>query len=222
GALFIEGAERIVATAGETARAVRAAQDGVGQTLRIGMTQTAAYQVVASALSAFRDRHRRAAVRLFESKTAELERRLEQNALDVAFLHPPLHAPGLTEKTLAQTPMTRVDFADPRATARPTVAYPRSEAPVLMGVLARSEDDETGDFPAAEADTMLCAMVLSRAGYGRCVLPGDYAYSAVRPAAMEDAVQTEFLLETAIARRSLDRRPIIRDLVDCAVAAGAR
>ena len=83
GEQFVEGAERVITAAEETARSARHAQAGLGQTLRIGMTQVAAYQVVIPTLVAFREHHPHARIKLIEGTTAGLEKRLEQSVLDV-------------------------------------------------------------------------------------------------------------------------------------------
>lgn len=219
GSVFVEGADRIVTAARETARAARQAHAGFGQTVRIGMTQTAAYQILVPALNAFRQSHAHVKIRLHQDNTSSLERGLEQNALDVAFLHPPLHAPGLTDKVLVRVPMALFD-AHPEATEdRPLIHYPRAQAPVLMGALMRRDLADETDYPAAEADTMLGAIVLSRAGFGPMVVPEDYPSPFGEDPACKLRTETGIVLETAVARRSLDRRPIIQQLIDCAVAA---
>ena len=138
GAQFVEGAERVITAAEETARSARNAQAGLGQTIRVGMTQVAAYQIVGPALGAFREAHPHARIHLTEGTTAGLERHLEQGGIDVAFLHPPIHAPGLSERFLMRVPLGVFDLrADPRR-PRPVISFPRAEAPVLMGEITRA------------------------------------------------------------------------------------
>lgn len=216
GEQFVEGAERVITAAAETAQSARNAHKGFGQTLRIGTTQLAAYQIVIPSLTAFRAEHPSARIKLYEGTTASLEKRLEQGAVDVAFLHPPLHAPGLSETFLLTAPMAIFDGApDPQA-RRPLVAYPRAEAPVLMGALGRQTTDGNGEFPAAEADTMLGAMILSRAGFGPFACALDYPSFFERTFACLDTTKTELTLDTSIARRALDRRPMIESLIKAA------
>ncbi len=218
GEQFLEGAERVVLAAREAAESARNAQAGLGQTLRVGMTQVAAYQVVVPALTGFRALHPQARLRVYEGTTAALERQLELQRLDAAFLHPPLHAPGLSERPLAEVGLTRFDACpDPRR-PRPLIRFPRAEAPVLMGELARAEEDYSGPYPAAEADTMRGALVLSKSGFGPFVAPHDYPNPAERSAASDEAQPTGLVLATSIAFRSLDRRPLLRELVEAAVA----
>lgn len=218
GEQFVEGAERIITAAEETARSTRNAQAGLGQTLRIGMTQVAAYQIVIPTLIAFRQQHPHARIKLFEGTTAGLERRLEQGAIDVAFLHPPLHAPDLSDTPLLTTPMAIFDGDPDPMHRRPMVAYPRSEAPVLMGVLARQTNDGSGEFPAAEADTMLGALILSRSGFGPFSVTTDFPtpFNEEEISLLEQ--ETGLILETSIARRSLDRRPMVETLIKSAVS----
>ncbi len=221
GEQFVEGAERVMTAAEETARSAQNAQAGLGQTLRIGMTQVSAYQIAIPALRRFRAVHPQARLKLLERSTAELERKLEQGAIDLAFLHPPLHAPGLTDTPLVTVPMSFFDADPDPLRRRPMVRFPRAEAPVLMGELARRAQDGDGSFPAAEADTMLGAVVLSCAGFGPFSVPSDYP----RPARHADwhvlADESGLVLETSIARRALDRRPMVETLVRAAVDAAA-
>ncbi len=218
GAQFVEGAERVITAAEETTRSARNAQAGLGQTLRIGMTQVAAYQVVIPTLIAFRQEHPHARIKLYEGTTAGLEKRLEQGMVDIAFLHPPLHAPGLSETLLLSTPMSIFDGDPDPMNRRPLVAYPRAEAPVLMGVLARQSNEGNGEYPAAEADTMLGAIILSRAGFGPFATTADYPTPFEKTESCLNAQSTGLSLDTSIARRSLDRRPMVETLIKAAIS----
>lgn len=219
GAQFVEGAERVITAAEETTESTRNVQAGLGQTIRIGMTQVAAYQIVVPALSAFREAHPRARIRLFEGTTAELERRLEQNTIDAAFVHPPLHAPGLSEKRLVRAPLARFDASPPDRKRRPLIRYPRAEAPVLMGEIARDREMLEGDYPEVEADTMLGANVLSRAGFGPFVTTEDFPSPFEKTEEYGQPEPLDIELETCIAWRSLDRRSLLRQLIDSAILA---
>ncbi|WP_306118412.1 MULTISPECIES: LysR family transcriptional regulator [unclassified Roseitalea] len=217
GLAFLEGARRVLDAAEETADAVRGARDGLGQTLRIGMTQVAAYQVVGPTMAAFRLANPLARVRLTEGTTAALEGRLEQRHIDVAFIHPPLHSSDLSEKKLAEAPMAR--FCLGNEPDRPLIRFPKAEAPVLMGGLARDEGSAPGTLELlAEADTILGAAILSEAGYGPFPAPADFALRSLD--SNTPAVPLRQTFETCIAWRTLDRRPIIRALVDAAQSAG--
>lgn len=224
GEQFLEGAERVLVAAKEAAESAQNAQAGLGQTLRIGMTQVAAYQVVIPALSAFRALHPHARLRLSEATTAFLERQLEQSRIDAAFLHPPLHAPGLSDRKLTSVRLSRFDAIPDTGKPRPMIRFPRSEAPVLMAELGRFEPDYAGPFPEAEADTMLGAIVLSRAGFGPFVAPQDYPSPFEKTEACLVSSPTSLELETSIAYRSMDRRPLLRELVNetCKAVAAKR
>lgn len=218
GVQFVEGAERVIAAALETAQSARNAHAGLGQTLRIGMTQVAAYQILIPTLTAFRQHYPHARVRLVEGTTAGLEKRLEQGTLDAAFLHPPLHAPGLSETFLLSTPMALFDGDPDPLRRKPMIAYPRAEAPVLMGALARQAQQGNGEYPAAEADTMLGAIILSRAGFGPFAATADYPTPFDKTDACLASSDTDLTLDTALARRLLDRRPMIETLLKSALA----
>ncbi len=219
GEQFVEGAERVITAAEETAQSARNAQAGLGQTLRIGMTQVAAYQIVIPTLIAFRKHHPHARVKLYEGTTAGLEKRLEQGMIDAAFLHPPLHAPDLSETFLLSTPVAHFDGDPDPMLRRPMVAYPRSEAPVLMGALWRQSNQGNGEYPAAEADTMLGAIVLSRAGFGPFAATVDYPTPFEKTEQCLVSTDTGLTLDTSIARRLLDRRPMIETLIKSAAGA---
>ena len=220
GLAFVEGARRVVDAAAEALDAARAARSGFGLTLRIGVTQIAAYQVVVPCLAAFRRAHPKARLRLIEGTSASLERDLEQNVVDAAFLHPPLHAPGLSTRVLYGFPLVRRNgHAD--GAGLPPIRYPRHEAPVMMGEIERRSQD-AGEDPAplaqVEADTAIGALTLSLAGYGPAILPADFP--AFGSAAQEATPFGDLTLETSIAWRTLDRRPAIKALLDCARAEG--
>ena len=213
GLAFVDGARRVLDTAEETADAVRGARDGLGQTLRIGMTQVAAYQVVGACLMRFRKQHPLARIRLFEGTTAGLEARLEQRQTDVAFLHPPLHSSDLSEKVLKVVPIGR--FAPNGSDDRRLVRFPRDEAPVLMGAITRKEDHAPGTTESlAEADTILGAALLSEAGYGPFAAPVDFPHPIVRDAAATSRAHAYQSFETSIAWRTLDRRSIVRSFIE--------
>lgn len=216
GEQFVEGAERVITAAEETAQSARNAQAGLGQTLRIGMTQVAAYQIVIPTLVNFRQHHPHARIKLYEGTTAGLEKRLEQGMIDVAFLHPPLHAPDLSETYLLSTPMALFDGDPDPMSRKPMVAYPRAEAPVLMGALARQSNKGNGEFPAAEADTMLGAIILSRAGFGPFAATADYPTPFEKTEHCLSSTDTGLTLDTSIARRLLDRRPMVETLIKSA------
>ena len=213
GLAFVDGARRVLDTAEETADAVRGARDGLGQTLRIGMTQVAAYQVVGDCLRRFRQHHPLARVRLIEDTTAGLELRLEQRTADVAFLHPPIHSSDLSERVLKAVPIGR--FGRDEDGERGLIRFPQAEAPVLMGAIARKEDhlsEPVGSL--AEADTVLGAALLSEAGYGPFAAPVDFPHPIVRDAVARSSVHAYQSFETSIAWRTLDRRPIVRSFVE--------
>jgi DNA-binding transcriptional LysR family regulator len=212
GIAFVEGARRVLDAAAETTDAVRGAAAGLGQTLRIGMTQIAAYQVVGRALTAFRAAQPLARIYLTENVTAKLEAALERRELDAAFLHPPLHAAGLSEKPLLSVPFCRYDR--PGEEKAPLIAYPRAEAPVLMASLMRREAADA--LPSrAEADTIHGAILLAEAGYGAFAAPADFPHSEL---GAQVAANEAEVLDTSIAWRSLDRRPLLRALIDATLS----
>lgn len=91
---------------------------------------------MAPILAAFRKAHPTARLTLSEGTTDSLERDLEQGSIDVAFLHPPLHAPGLSTHRLYRASLVCSDY-HPDGLTRSPVGVPRHKAPVLMGEVDR-------------------------------------------------------------------------------------
>ena len=218
GVAFVEGARRVMDAAAEAVDAARSARSGFGLTLRLGTTEIAAYQVVVPCLTAFRRAHPKARLRLIEGTSASLERDLEQNVIDAAFLHPPLHAPGLSARVLYSFALAcrngHAEGAD-----LPPIRYPRHEAPVMMGEIERhgqEPEDDPGSLAQVEADTAIGALTLSLAGYGPAVLPADFP--AFGLPLEENTPLGDLTLQTSIAWRSLDRRPAIKALLEAARA----
>lgn len=224
GLAFAEGARRVIDAASEAVAAARAAQSGFGLTLRLGATQIAAYQVLPKCLAAFRRAHPQARLRLREGTSASLERDLERNLLDVAFLHPPIHAPGLSERTLARTSFA-LRLGAPDGADRPVIRYPRDEAPVLMAELDRTLSAPGDAFdvaPAAEGESVIAALALSAAGYGPAATPADFpAFGALGGDPVEAPDLSAVVLHTSVAWRSLDRRPAVKALVAAARSVAA-
>ena len=194
--------------------AARDADRGLGQSLRIGMTQIAATQVVIPLLAAFRRESPYARVRLTEGTSASLETQVEQNLIDVAFLDPPLHQAGLSELHLMSQRLAKYNAKMYSGDDVPAIRYTRAEAPVLVAEIDRKEPDTIDRHALAEVDTVLCAIVLSHAGYG------PYIASALFPSPF-DKIETcvderlvDVELATSAVWRSLDRRPLVRALLD--------
>ena len=210
GLVFLEGARRILDAADETADAARGVAAGQGRLIRVGMTQIAAYQIVAPVLRRFRELSGATArIKLQESATAALEAALERGELDAAFAHPPFHSAVLNERQLCAAPFVRFETNHDQ----PLIHYPRGEAPVLMGALGRRE--AITDLAQAEADTILGAITLSIAGYGAFAAPADFPHPHLAEA-RRSREETE-ILETSIVWRRLDRRENVQALVKAAI-----
>lgn len=220
GLAFCEGAQRVQDASTETLAAVRAAEDGFGLTLRIGMTQLATHSAVVPALTRFRKAHPRARLRLVEGTTWSLERDLEQSLIDIAFLHPPLHAPGLSQRVLCDAGVILI-AASQASLSRKPVRYPRNEAPVLMGQIERhhlvASLPDTDD-PPVEANSALTALTLSAAGYGPAFITDDFPSCDFEFEVMSND-EPVTRLETSIAWRTLDRRTALRAFLDVATDA---
>ncbi|MCI4665469.1 MAG: LysR family transcriptional regulator [Neomegalonema sp.] len=211
---FIDGARATMEAADRAVMAARNAAEGMGETLVVGMTQVAAYRVVEPVLRAFLRNQPKARILLREGTTARLEAQIENREIDIAFVHPPLHTSSIVERQIAPGDLVRLDLA-PEKTPH-VVSYPRAEAPVLMGELGRVRD-AAGQTSIAEADTMLGAILLSRAGYGSCIVDRDFAANTVGPGVCQDA-PTAGALDISLAWRALDRRRIVELFVETALA----
>ncbi|MEM6669488.1 MAG: LysR family transcriptional regulator [Pseudomonadota bacterium] len=213
GAAFIEGSRRTLNAADASVEAARAAQDGFGEMLRVGFTQIAAHQVMAPILNQFRAANPDARLSLSEGTSASLERDLEIGTIDVAFLHPPLHATGLHSRELLRVDL-ECRFLHQEGRDRPPIGAPRHKAPVLMGEVDRLWNRLALDAPPAppiEADTLIGSLVLSSAGYGAAlVVAGFPSFGFDDVAAPEE---TGLTLVTSIGWRRLDRRPIVKSML---------
>ncbi len=220
GMAFCEAAQRVVDASAEAIDALHAVASGFGLTLRLGMTQLAAHQAVIPVLKRFRATHPQARIKLNEGTTWSLERDVEKGNIDAAFLHPPLHAPGLSQRVLARTNVVLANLSD-QAHA-PLIAYPRFEAPVMMGQVegALAQHDANVSSPGenpigvSEGNTAIACLSLSAAGYGTALVTEDlpdFGFN-VTAARTKEAL---FELETSVAWRKLDRRPVIKSLLDC-------
>ena len=220
GAAFCEAAQRVIDASAEAVDALKAVASGFGLTLRLGMTQLTAHQAVVPVLKRLRAAHPKARIKLCEGTTWSLERDVEQGTLDAAFLHPPLHAPSLTQRVLTRSRVVLANLSD--QTDAPLIAYPRSEAPVMMGTVAdaltRNSKHRNGravdPIGASEGNTGIACLCLSAAGYGTALVTNDLPDFGFDMSGVRNSPHL-FDLETSIAWRKLDRRPIIQKLLAC-------
>lgn len=216
GLAFVEGARRVLDLAEEAVQAARAANVGIGARLTVGFTQISAYQGLVEVLSRFRNDQPATLLSLVEGTTAVLERDLEQGALDLAFLHPPLHAPGLSLRLLWQERVV-IWTLHPDGCGRAPISLPRDKAPVLRTELDRaltSRAKTTQSAPTVDADTVIGTLVLSAAGYGPCT--SLESFPAERFTVFERDPEPLMTLDTALAWRSRDRRPTVRAMLAAA------
>lgn len=209
GNAFTEAARRIIEMADQSVEVARDADRGLGQFLRIGMTQIAAVQVVVPILRVFRDENPFARVRLTEGISAGLEMQVEQNLIDVAFLHPPIHQSGLSEHHLMSQPTARYDADGSNENGPPTVRYTRKDAPVMVAEIDRHMPGGADLQSLAEVDTVLGAMVLSHAGYGPAIVPQGFPSPFGQANQHYAKLPVDLELGTSVVWRSLDRRPLI-------------
>ena len=209
---FADGARATLDAADRTVTAAQNAADGLGETLLIGMTQVTGYRVMEEILRNFREQQPKARVLLRESTTARLEAQLESGEVDVALLHPPIHGAGLSERLLLRGELVELNLSG--SPTSNVIHYPRAEAPVLMGQLGRS-NDKAGRRSAAEADTMLGVLLLSKSGYGSCTVDSDYASKVLGKKAIAKAKPIS-QLDIGVAWRQLDRRKVVLQFIEVA------
>ncbi|APX13393.1 LysR family transcriptional regulator [Tateyamaria omphalii] len=219
GLALFDSAQDVLLSAETAERAARDAAEGRGHIIRVGFTQISAQTVLVDALSAFRMRHPKLRLRLTEASSAQLERGLEARAMDIAFLHPPTHVTGLRQKIIHETSGVRLQLCPEGANAS-VIGYPNADAPVLMTALAEELDDvAASENFTSVADTVLGAIVLSRAGYGQAVTPQDYQHPLVADAPRRTEAPVDLILQTAVAVRTTDRRPVMTELFGLATQA---
>lgn len=214
GHAFAQVSRDIVQMAERGAQAARDADRGVGQALRLGMTQIAAVQIAVPILAAFRRENPTTRIRLSEGTTAALELQVEQNRIDLAFLHPPVHQAGLSERLLMSEQAVRQDTGPYDGASPPAIRYIRKEAPVVVAEIDRLHPEPDDLIPLAEVNTVLGAAVLSEAGYGPFFAPRGWPNpfgSCQVPSTVETA---GVALGTSVVWRSLDRRPVVGALLD--------
>lgn len=174
GDAFTDAARRIIDMTDRSVEVARGADRGLGRHLRIGTTQIAAVRVVVPILKAFREENSFARVRLTESTSSSLEAQVEQNLVDVAFLHPPIHHAGLSELPLMSQRLVEYGAtASPRDRPR-TIRYTHRDAPALAAELDRHEPDGVDPDALAAVDRAIGAIVMFHAGYGLFVVPEGF------------------------------------------------
>ncbi|MEO1226160.1 MAG: LysR family transcriptional regulator [Pseudomonadota bacterium] len=216
GTAFVEVARRVMETAAEAAEAARGAARGVGEVLRVGVTQIAARDEAINCLRKLREVAPELRLRLSEAPTAILEQRLAERQIDAAFLHPPLYAGGLTTLPLGERPLERVTYCSTGKDAG-EIGYPRGDAPMFTSALERLDMIGGGsESVMAEADTVLGAALLSRAGFGSFIRPAGLETFADQVPESRQILADAPMLETCLAWRTLNRKPGLRALITCA------
>ncbi len=219
GLALFDAAEDVLMSAETAELAASDAAQGRGQIIKVGFTQIAAQTVLVGPLSAIRLHHPKVRLRLIEASSAQLERALEARAMDLAFLHPPTQVTGLRQKVVHVCSGVRLQLC-PEGVDDTVIGYPNADAPVLMSALAEQlEEEASGEEFVSVADTVLGAIALSRAGYGQAVTPLGYDHPLISDAPRRREAAVALTLQTAIATRATDRRPLITELFDLAIGA---
>ncbi len=218
-------ARRTLDAAAEAELAIRLAAAGRQQRLRVGVTPIAADRFAKPALAAFRAMEPDAAILLTDAHSHDLEIAVEEGRLDIAFLHPPLHRSGLAERFVGDHRLmaVRPDVGAPPPRSHDVMAiddligYPRAGAPNLISAFYRALDAKgRPPAPSHESNSSLGVAVLAAAGYGTAIV----AEGAPLPAGVKAAplVGYEVPLQTVLAWRQNDHRPIVRQFLKAATA----
>ena len=103
GRLFLDEARTVLAAAAKAEQRVRAAQGGMGGSLRVGVIAPTANAWLAAILRKFRDRFPGVELSLFDLSSTEQLRRLRERELDVGLLRPPVGHPELESRLVEES-----------------------------------------------------------------------------------------------------------------------
>jgi DNA-binding transcriptional LysR family regulator len=142
GQVFFEQAQQLLSQAEAAIQLTQQVDRGeVGQ-LTIGFTETAVHTILPQLIRDFRQQHPNVEISMLELATEAQVTALNQDKIDLAFLHPPIDARGiklypiLEETFMAvlpqQHPLLDYDRIPLKAFANePLIIHPRREAPIL-------------------------------------------------------------------------------------------
>jgi DNA-binding transcriptional LysR family regulator len=142
GQAFFEQAQQLLRQAEAAIQLTQRCDRGEIGELTIGFTETAVHTILPQLVREFRQNYPTVEVNLLGLATEAQVAALNQNKIDLAFLHPPIDARGielhpiLTETFLAvlpqQHPLLQYDRIPLKAFANePLIIHPRTEGPIL-------------------------------------------------------------------------------------------
>lgn len=222
GRQFLASAREILAQVDRAVLQVqRAARGEVGE-IAIGLVSSASYEdSLPRVLRAYRERHPAVAITLHELSSGEQLVALREGRIQVGFLRPPIHEPGITTTTVLREPLVAVLPADHPLAARrrvplaalaqdPFIMIPRSHGlgilDLVMGACLKA-----GFTPhiAQEGKEIQTVMSFVAAGFGVSLLPGTVRRLAHAGVAYVPLAPPQVLIEIAAAHRSGDTSPLL-------------
>ncbi|MEO0361324.1 MAG: LysR family transcriptional regulator [Pseudomonadota bacterium] len=178
GRLFLPRAVAAVDAAREAQRSADRIKEGDEGALRLGYTAITALTVLSGIVRRFRRENPRVKLRLVQRTSHALEEALAQSELDVALLHPPVFAEGLSYQVYATHPFVCAMSSTHRLASEERIGLPalsgedvvmvrRDIGPVIHGRLFESFQ-AAGFTPkiAFETDNSISLLSLVSAGLG--------------------------------------------------------
>lgn len=222
GRQFLADARRILAEVDQAVhRARRAARGEVGE-LTLGMVTSAALEdTLPRLLRAYRQRYPSVAITLRELSTGEQLAALREGRIDLGFLRPPVHEPGIVLTTLVREPLVAVlPAAHPLArrrriplkalAAEPFIMIPRQHGLGILD-LVTGACLQAGFTPriAQEARELQTVVGLVAAGFGVSLMPGTVRKLRHSDVAYVPLLAPGIFIEIAAAHRAGEAPPLL-------------
>lgn len=222
GRQFLADARRILAEVDQAVhRARRAARGEVGE-LTLGMVTSAALEdTLPRLLRAYRQRYPSVAITLRELSTGEQLAALREGRIDLGFLRPPVHEPGIVLTTLVREPLVAVlPAAHPLArrrriplkalAAEPFIMIPRQHGLGILD-LVTGACLQAGFTPriAQEARELQTVVGLVAAGFGISLMPGTVRKLRHSDVAYVPLLPPGIFIEIAAAHRAGEVPPLL-------------
>jgi DNA-binding transcriptional LysR family regulator len=222
GAVFLKEARDILARVEQAATMARRAARGETGELAVGFVTIADYNVLPTALSAFRARNPGIALSLREATTDVQLRDLAEERLDVGFVLSPVNderlalLPLLREPLVAALPQQhalasgRGPLALHRLSDAPFILFPRHMAPGLYDDIV-SFCRRSGFSPRVEQEAVQMQTIVSlvSAGLGVALIPASMLNLGRTGVVYRKLRETSPLTEIALAWRARDARPAL-------------
>lgn len=222
GRQFLGSAREILAQVDRAVLQVQRASRGEVGEIAIGLVSSASYEdTLPRVLRAYRERHPAVAITLHELSSGEQLEALREGRIQVGFLRPPIHEPGIITTTVLREPLVAVLPANHPLAGRkriplaalaadPFIMIPRSHGLGILDLVMRA-CLEAGFIPriAQEAKEIQTVVSFVAAGFGVSLLPGTVRRLAHAGVAYAPLAPPQVLIEIAAAHRSGDASPLL-------------